>query len=318
MMALIKAHCLKVGAKVIEDSGNLYAVKGESDTYPCVIAHTDQVQDKPCRAYQAKDIMFGLSLDGRSFEGLGADDKNGIWIALKCLESVPVMKAAFFRSEEIGCLGSAKATIKFFDDCRFVIQCDRKGGHDFINEIGCTELCSDAFVKAAKLKDFGFKKQTGMMTDVQQLRKLGVKASCCNISCGYYEPHTSREYTILPELKNTLAFVKSIIRNCTEVYEFVPKVKTYGSSYGQGYNGYGSLYGGGWSNTGQWQTRSIYDRIDDVEGAVAIHEENIDTLMLQYKNLLKRVAGLEGQLLKGKGNTTAEADDLPADDTTNN
>lgn len=311
MMAFVKDSCLKAGAKVIEESGQLYAVKGDAETYPCIVAHTDQVQTAACRVYQAKDIAFGLSLDGRSFEGLGADDKNGIWVALKCLQSFDVIKAAFFRDEERGCLGSAKANVKFFDDCRFVLQCDRRGGHDFITDIGYTKICSKEFIKAADIKTFGFKEQTGMMTDVQKLRNLGVKVSCCNISCGYYEPHTAREYTILPELKNTLAFVKSIIRNCKDVYEYrEPVKKTY--NYGQGYSGslYGSEYGSryGSSYGGGWNGRTLFDRVGDLEDDVAVHDASIDEILRDMQTLTKRVAGLESQLLKA---SAANTDDLP-------
>lgn len=45
--------------------GNLYAVKGESDTYPCLISHTDQVahcnHSKDFRAVETRYIIFGLS-----------------------------------------------------------------------------------------------------------------------------------------------------------------------------------------------------------------------------------------------------------------
>ena len=78
----------------------------------------------------------------RRLEGLGADDKNGIWIALKCLEQFPVLKIAFFKEEEIGCGGSSVADMSFFKDCRYCIQADRKGSSDLITSIGVTDLCS--------------------------------------------------------------------------------------------------------------------------------------------------------------------------------
>ena len=45
--------------------------------------------------------------------------------------------------------------MKFFDDCRFVLQCDRKGNSDFITNASCTELCSDDFLKDANISKFG-------------------------------------------------------------------------------------------------------------------------------------------------------------------
>ena len=41
--------------------GNLYAVKGESDTYPCLVSHIDQVahcnRSKDFRAVETRDII---------------------------------------------------------------------------------------------------------------------------------------------------------------------------------------------------------------------------------------------------------------------
>lgn len=45
--------------------GNLYAVKGKNDTYPCLVSHTDQVahcyHSSDFRAVETRDIIFGLS-----------------------------------------------------------------------------------------------------------------------------------------------------------------------------------------------------------------------------------------------------------------
>ena len=83
----------------IDAIGNVYITKGEATSYPCIVAHLDQVQDLHSRdfvAIETRDIIFGYSPKNRRQEGLGADDKNGIWIALKCLERHDTLK----RSEE--------------------------------------------------------------------------------------------------------------------------------------------------------------------------------------------------------------------------
>lgn len=44
--------------------GNLYAMKGKSETYPCVVSHLDQVQrihSKDFKAIETRDIIFGYS-----------------------------------------------------------------------------------------------------------------------------------------------------------------------------------------------------------------------------------------------------------------
>lgn len=211
------------GATIVTDQiGNIYVKKGNAETYPCIASHIDQVQkthSKDFQAMETDDIIFGFSLSHRQQEGVGADDKCGIWIALKCLKKFDTLKAVFFVQEEIGCRGSAKADMQFFDDCRYVIQCDRRNGTDLITNIGgWTELCSEDFVNALGADKFGYKQAKGMITDVGQLKENGLAISAINLSCGYYEPHTDHEFVMKAEVLNCLAFVENIITNLTQVY----------------------------------------------------------------------------------------------------
>ena len=222
--------------------GNIYVTKGIAENYPCIVSHIDQVQKTHSRDFvciESEDVIFGYSPKNHRQEGLGADDKNGIWIALKCLQKYPVMKAAFFVEEEIGCRGSAQADIAFFTDCRFVIQCDRRGNKDLITSISFTELCSDEFIKATDHQLFGYKPEDGMMTDVLELKERGIEVSCINMSCGYYRPHTDQEFTDKNDLLNCLAFVEHIIENCTTVYPHEYESSYYGY---YNWNEYEELY----------------------------------------------------------------------------
>ena len=212
------------GAKVDIDKeiGNIYVTKGVSDTYyPCLVSHIDQVQTIHSRDFQAtetKDIIFGYSPKNKRLEGLGADDKNGVWICLKCLMKYENIKVAFFVGEEIGCVGSSKADMDFFNDVRFVVQCDRRGSNDLIASICSTEIASKEFIEATGHEAFGYHLEEGMMTDVLTLKENGLAVSCVNLSCGYYDPHSDHEFTIKKDLLNCLSFVENIIENCTETY----------------------------------------------------------------------------------------------------
>lgn len=204
-----------------DNAGNIYVVKGKSDTYPCLAAHLDQVQKAHSHDFTVLavgDTIFGYSPSRRCTEGLGADDKNGIWIALRCLETFDVLKVAFFVGEETGCIGSSQADMDFFKDCRFVIEPDRRGGHDFIQSMSYTQVCSDEFRDATGYKDFGYELDEGLLTDVLCLVESGVGISCINLSCGYYNPHTDEESTSWSELNNCLSLVCHIIETCTDVY----------------------------------------------------------------------------------------------------
>lgn len=212
----------------IDKIGNLYITKGDAESYPCIVAHLDQVQrlhSKDFTAIETEEIIFGYSSRNKRQEGLGADDKNGIWIALKCLEKYKTLKLAFFVSEEKGCVGSEKAVIDFFTDCRFVIEPDRKGCQDIITEISRTSLCSPDFLKATGHEKFGYKETDGMMTDILALKDKGLGISCVNLSCGYYEPHTDHEFTVKEDIMGCLGLVEHIIKNCTETYPHLAEIQ---------------------------------------------------------------------------------------------
>lgn len=201
--------------------GNLFVTKGEAESYPCLCAHMDQVQDLHPTDFvciEGQGVIFGYSPKLHKQCGLGADDKNGIFIALQCLERYDVLKCAFFVGEEIGCVGSHAADIEFFADCRFCAQIDRRGNSDMVTSISFGNICSDEFVIAADCETYGYAVSTGLMTDVEALRDNGVTASCINMSCGYYEPHTDHEFTVIEDVKKCHAFVCHLIEHCTSVY----------------------------------------------------------------------------------------------------
>lgn len=217
----------------VDQHNNVLATKnGNKDsTYPVVVCHTDQVQSAypaDIKIKQEGDVIYSFSETTMGMVGLGADDKNGIWIAMKVLEKVNHAKAAFFVGEECGCVGSSQVDMEFFKDARFVIQCDRRGGYDFITEASGVALCSEDFMKKMNASAFGYKKAYGMMTDVMELRRRGLAVCCCNLSCGYYEPHTKNEVTRVSELRNCLAMVLWACKNIAEVQAMeIYKPRTY-------------------------------------------------------------------------------------------
>ncbi len=218
----IKKNC--GDCKVTKDNlGNLFIVKGQSETYPCLAAHLDQVQrthSKDFTCIEIQDKVIGWSPKLMEQQGLGADDKNGIWICLECLKRYDVLKVAFFVSEEVGCVGSYGCDLDFFKDCRFIVEPDRRGSSDLITDMCCGDVCSHEFILALDAKAYGYEHDSGSITDVGELVPRGVGISCLNLSCGYYHAHTNYEYTCLPELNNCLDFVCHIIETCTAVYPF--------------------------------------------------------------------------------------------------
>lgn len=249
MRKFLRKQAMLCGAQSVNTDrhGNVLITKGHADhtgTYPCLAAHIDQVQDNHSKDFRVVEIgndVIAWSEKCHEQQGLGADDKNGLFICLECLKKYDNIKVAFFSGEEVGCKGSSQVDLEFFKDCRFIIEPDRKGCHDLITSMFCGGVCSQDFIDAIGYKKFGYSQVQGSITDVGELVERGVGISCLNLSCGYYDPHTDNEYTILPHLENCLNFVMHIVENCTDVYPF-----EYDGGYYGGYGRYGSHYYDDW------------------------------------------------------------------------
>ena len=271
-------------------TGNVYVTKGTADAYPCIVAHMDQVQDIHSEDFMVIDnneIMFGYSPSNKQMEGLGADDKVGIWVALCCLKTEPNLKCAFFVGEEVGCVGSNDCDMDFFSDCMYVIQCDRKGRNDFISDAGCTELCSKEFIQDIGLELFGYREEHGLMTDVMTLKDRGLKVSACNISCGYYDPHTSHEFIVIKDVTCCLAFVRNILKRCTRTYPH--ESQSYGyAGYGRSwtYGRYGRGYYGGFSKHKQSKTQKGQRKNEQSAQNQKEREDTMRTIRADIDNLV--------------------------------
>lgn len=200
-----------------DDIGNLFITKGLAETYPCLAAHLDEIH-VPCEREVVVDGDVLYAVDRLwNRVGCGADDKNGLWIIMNLLKTESVLKAALFVQEErdgelSGCRGSRMCDLSFFDNVKYVIECDRKGASDVVS-IGKGEvfLCESDFIHQAILQKYGYEMVRGGKTDVVELKMRGLNIPVCNVSCGYYNAHKNSEYTRFRELKRCLMFVREIL-----------------------------------------------------------------------------------------------------------
>jgi len=222
-----------------DDFGNLYVVKGKSETYPIFVCHTDTVH----KIYEEEPILFRspngnlalfLEPGGTEFGqiGIGGDDKCGIIACIEMLHRRKVVKCAFFLDEEIGCQGSAAGDLSFFDDGRFAIQVDRKNNCDIITTGSGTELCGDDFkAHISKIGEvYGYAPTTGFSTDVVKLKDRGLKLACVNLSAGYHNPHTKQEYVNERDFLGCLELCLAMA-NFKTVFTHEPKVREWPKSY---------------------------------------------------------------------------------------
>lgn len=210
--------------------GNIYLTKGDGEGgYPCVIAHTDTVHDihKNRKVLKENGIYYAISW-GEESEietyaerkrvylrrvGVGGDDKVGVYIALRAMESFKNIKTAFFRFEETGCNGSRNANMDFFSNTNFVIQCDRYGNKDFITTTNGLKIASEQFEEDMKpiFKKYGYSISIGISTDVGELKRNDLGVSAVNIASGYYYPHTDEEIVVESDVAKLEEMVFEII-----------------------------------------------------------------------------------------------------------
>ena len=211
-------ECVSLSIKT-DRIGNLYITKGNAEKYPCVAAHLDEIHS-PCKREVIIEGDRIFTVDSLwNHVGCGADDKNGLWVIINLLHSEPILKVALFVQEErtgdiAGCRGARACDLSFFNDVKFVLECDRKGSSDVVS-IGKDELvlCHQDFIPQGILRRYGYEMVKGGKTDVVELKMRGLQIPVCNISCGYYDAHKNSEYTLFPELQNCLSFVRDVLKS---------------------------------------------------------------------------------------------------------
>lgn len=219
LYAVLKGH----GYDVVYADGYLYAM-GNVPVMLC--AHMDTVHDEPISSIWMSDAGSIWSP-----QGIGGDDRCGIYAVLMSITEEYKPYILFTEDEEVGCVGarcfcdditSGKVGRKDIE-INYIIEIDRKGSDDSV----FYECDNPKFEKY--INSFGFKTAHGSCSDISYVAPaLGVAA--VNLSCGYYQQHTLNETIKLEELYNTIRRVSKIIKdtviNCTEIFEYI-KVNNY-------------------------------------------------------------------------------------------
>lgn len=222
-----------------DDFGNILVKKGNADLYPAVCSHYDtvynRVPDKIIK--QEKDLLFAFSYTNKTQIGIAGDDLVGVSLCLQLLQEIDNIKVVFFRSEEVGTLGSKAIELSFFDDCKYVIQIDRKGNSDFSIDMSGIKINSDDFINDASsfIKKYNYNKSFTSVTDVYTLKLRGLNISVTNVSCGYYNPHCSNETVSITDVNTCYCLVTDLINNLKNkryIHNYVKPVYNYNTTNG--------------------------------------------------------------------------------------
>ena len=177
---------------------------------PMLCVHTDTVPKIPTDQTMLIDdtnTVIGVG------QGIGADDRAGCWIAKQLIKDGDTRFVyGIFDEEEVGCNGSRACSSNAwftshvinaeFSRVSCFIGLDRRGG-DEIAYYGCD---SPEFKEAINDTIIG-KEVMGSITDASELAS-NASISCCNLSVGYYNEHTSRETLKIGEMEGTLQLLR--------------------------------------------------------------------------------------------------------------
>lgn len=174
----------------------------------CIVAHIDTVFDSDRRSpLIIYDREKGLV---SSPDGLGSDDRAGVYVALKLFNSIPEPYKPFVLLtdfEEIGGYGAQEACDIFKEELKDVtmfIELDRKGEDDAVFYNGEPQDFIDY------ITFFGFKKDTGSFSDISYLCP-GLERCGVNLSIGYYHQHSKHEYLDINAMETTIDKVKAVL-----------------------------------------------------------------------------------------------------------
>jgi len=195
----------------------------------CLVAHIDTVWDNERgfgkfgslfpkmpekKAPEREKILIHDKEKGLiwSPDGLGADDRAGVYAALQLFKETPEPYKPFVLLtdyEESGGRGAREAADIFAEDlagCNFLIELDRANGNDAVFYNGEPKEFADY------ISEFGFKESIGSFSDISivcpAVERCGV-----NLSIGYYNQHTDKEYLDTSKLFTTIEKVQHILKD---------------------------------------------------------------------------------------------------------
>lgn len=151
-------------------------------------------------------------------QGIGGDDRCGIFMILELLDRGYRPTVLFCEDEEIGGVGSNKF-IKTMDsevlsDMKYLIELDRANEDDAV-----FYDCGNKDFQNYVMDMTGYVKATGSFSDIGHLSPDGDVASV-NLSCGYYKAHTTSEYVVFEEMMNTIDKVTLLLDDEKNVDKF--------------------------------------------------------------------------------------------------
>ena len=198
--------------KVISTKEYLIAV---GDIPVGLVAHLDTVlKHPPTNIYydRVKNVMW-------SPNGLGADDRAGVYAIAQILKMGVKPTIIFTTDEELGCVGVMKMVNDIPiapTDLKYIIQLDRRGSNDCVF-YDCANNKFEEYVES-----FGFITNFGSFSDISMICPKW-KVAGVNLSIGYYDEHSVSETLHIGQMYDTIKKVKRMLEgiNTATFFEYI-------------------------------------------------------------------------------------------------
>lgn len=221
----VLAKYLKKKYKKVEVTNDYIVAHGRIPI--ALVAHMDTVFKEPPKEFfydTTKNVMW-------SPEGLGADDRAGVFAILSIIESGLRPHIIFTTDEEVGGIGAMRLADAGnpFKDLRYMIQLDRRGTSD------CVFYDCDNPEFEVYVEEFGFQTAWGSFSDISELcPEWGIAG--VNLSIGYQDEHSYTERLYVAPLLSTIGKVKKMLsEKDIPSFKYIPSVYSYGYSWKTGY-----------------------------------------------------------------------------------
>ena len=205
----LEAELITSEYTVQKQKGFLYA---EGSTPVLLVAHLDTVHRT-----QPETICY--SADGAvmmSPQGIGGDDRAGVYMILRLIQSVHC-HVLFCEDEETGGHGArafTKSGIK--PDVNYIVELDRTGSNDAVF-YQCRNRQFERHINS-----FGFQTAFGSFSDISILAPH-LNLAAVNLSTGYYHAHQLGEYVRLDKVEKLISRVEKLLQTKTERFSYVQK-----------------------------------------------------------------------------------------------
>lgn len=190
-----------------------------------LVAHLDTVfKSPPNEIYydQKKEVVW-------SPQGLGADDRAGVFIIMKLLQEGLRPHVIFTTGEEIGGVGASILTKVFPKppfNVKYLVELDRQGISDCVF-YDCDNPSFEEYINS-----FGYVTAWGTFSDISEICPVW-KIAGVNLSVGYIREHSVSETLFLKGTYSTIERVRKMLAAAGEAqtFDYIPDVHSYFYNY---------------------------------------------------------------------------------------